>query len=95
MPGAEEAAGEVGKSDRSVALAAFHELDLADRPDVMATTATQVARMGIRNSIETRDTEWGTRELLRFDVMTSSQSRIGSSCQYSSQPCPLGHPRLL
>ncbi len=84
MPGAEEAAGEVGKSDRSVALAAFHELDLADRPDVMATTATQVARMGIRNSIETRDTEWGTRELLRFDVMKDWSNRDGQALSRES-----------
>lgn len=69
LPGAGQNVGELAQSDRNVALSAFREIDLADRPDPAAVTSTQVARVGIRNALATRDTENGSRELLRFDIL--------------------------
>jgi len=68
LPGADKAIGEIPLSERDVAFSAFRELDLADRPDAAANTATSVARFGFRNTLSTRDTEMGTRELARFDI---------------------------
>jgi hypothetical protein len=58
-------------SDAAVALSAFRELDLADRPDAASVNARQAARFGFRNTLATRDTQNGTRDLLRFDVFTN------------------------
>jgi LPS-assembly protein len=69
LPGANQKVGELALSDRNVALSAFREIDLADRPDPASVTSTQVARVGIRNTLATRDTESGSRELLRFDML--------------------------
>jgi LPS-assembly protein len=71
LPGAEQGYGELPMSDASVALSAFRELDLADRPDAASVNARQAARFGFRNTLATRDTENGTRDLLRFDVFTN------------------------
>ena len=68
LPGADHAIGQIPLSERDVAFSAFRELDLADRPDAAANTATQVGRVGFRNTLATRDTEMGTRELARFDI---------------------------
>jgi len=43
-------------------------LDLADRRDVDAIEDRQIFRMGVENSLITRDTETGTRTLLQFDL---------------------------
>jgi hypothetical protein len=58
-------------ADRAIALAAFQELDLADRADAASVTARQAARIGVRNTLATRDSVNGTRDLLRFDVFTN------------------------
>lgn len=71
LPGAEQGYGELPMSDAAVALSAFRELDLADRPDAASVNARQAARFGFRNTLATRDTENGTRDLLRFDVFTN------------------------
>ena len=71
LPGAEQGAGVLPLADRAVALSAFQELDLADRPDAASVTARQAARLGMRNTLATRDTVNGTRDLLRFDVFTN------------------------
>ena len=42
-------------------------LDLADRRDVDTLTERQAAQLGVRNSLETRDANFGTREFLRAD----------------------------
>jgi LPS-assembly protein len=70
MPGADQAYGMLPKTDRAGAASVLEELDLADRPDAATTTATQSARFGLRNTLETRDARDGTRELLRADVFT-------------------------
>lgn len=70
MPGADRAFGTLPKSDRIGSASVLEELDLADRPDAATTTATQSVRFGLRNSLETRDSVQGTRELLRADVFT-------------------------
>jgi LPS-assembly protein len=71
LPGAEQGAGELPMADRAVALSTFQETDLADRPDAANLTARQVARLGVRNTLATRDATFGTRELLRFNVFTT------------------------
>ena len=71
LPGAEQGYGELPMSDAAVALSTFRELDLADRPDAASVNARQAARFGFRNTLATRDTENGTRDLLRFDVFTN------------------------
>ncbi len=45
-------------------------VDLADRPDTDTLSERQIAQFGIRNTLETRDREYGTRELLRADFFT-------------------------
>lgn len=70
MPGADREIGVVPMSERAVALSAMEEVDLADRLDAASTTDTEVMRFGIRNTLETRDAKYGTRELLRADLFT-------------------------
>lgn len=82
FPGADHAIGEIPLSERSVARSTFRELDLADRPDAGITTAKQVARVGIRNTLATRDDEMGTRELARFDISkdwSSNDATLGDT----------------
>lgn len=70
MPGADRMIGSVPMTERSVSSTVLEEVDLADRLDAASTTDTQVARFGIRNTLETRDAKYGTRELLRADLFT-------------------------
>lgn len=70
MPGADREIGAAPLAERAVALSAMEEVDLADRTDAAATTDTQVMRFGLRNTVETRDAKYGTRELLRADFFT-------------------------
>ncbi len=82
LPGANQHVGELAQSDRNVALSAFREIDLADRTDPAAVTSTQVARIGIRNTLATRDSENGSRELLRFDILkdwSNNDSQLAKS----------------
>lgn len=73
FPGAAQTAGNVLLADPTVALSSLQEFDLADRPDAGLLTASQAARFGFRNTLATRDTINGTRDLLRFDVFTDWQ----------------------
>lgn len=45
-------------------------VDLADRPDTDTLDERQIAQVGVRNTLETRDPRLGTRELLRADLFT-------------------------
>jgi hypothetical protein len=70
LPGADRDIGTAPVSDRAVALSTLGELDLADRADAASTTETQITRIGVRNTFETKDEKMGTRELIRADVFT-------------------------
>lgn len=70
MPGADQGLGNLPKSDRTGPRSVLEELDLADRPDAAGTTATESWRFGLRNTLATRDTRNGTRDLLRADFFT-------------------------
>ena len=70
MPGADRQIGVIPMSERAVSVSVLEEVDLADRLDAASTTDTQVARFGIRNTLETRDAKYGTRELFSFDIYT-------------------------
>ena len=70
MPGADREIGIVPVAQRAVALSAMEEVDLADRADAASTDDTQVMRFGLRNTVETRDATYGSRELLRADFFT-------------------------
>ena len=70
LPGADRTIGVAPLSDRAVALSTLGEIDLADRADAAATTETQVTRIGVRNTFETKDSKVGSREILRADVFT-------------------------
>jgi len=52
-------------------------LDLADRRDTDTLDERQVAQIGLRNTLETRDTRSGTREVLRADLMADWRDRRG------------------
>jgi len=58
-------------------------VDLADRPDTDTLAERQIAQFGVRNTLETRDREFGTRELLRADLFTDwredTHANAGSS----------------
>jgi len=70
MPGADREVGVVPMTQRAVSVSVLEELDLADRLDAASTTDRQSMRFGIRNTLETRDTLKGSRELLRADLFT-------------------------
>ena len=52
-------------------------VDLADRPDTDTISERQVAQVGIRNTLETRDPTLGTRELLRADLFADWRDKPG------------------
>lgn len=80
MPGADRFIGTLPMSERAISASALEEVDLADRLDAAATTDTQVARFGFRNTLETRDANAGTREVLRADIFTDwRQDLMGST----------------
>ena len=68
MPGADREIGVVPMTQRAISASALEEVDLADRLDPASTTDRQVVRFGVRNTLETRDDRFGTRELLRADL---------------------------
>jgi LPS-assembly protein len=68
MPGADREIGVAPMTQRAVSVSVLEEVDLADRLDPASTTDRQVARFGVRNTIETRDAVTGSRELLRADL---------------------------
>jgi len=70
LPGADRDIGTAPVSDRAVALSTLGEIDLADRADAASTTETQITRIGVRNTFETKNATTGTRELVRADVFT-------------------------
>jgi LPS-assembly protein len=70
MPGADRGIGTLPQSDRLGSSSVLEELDLADRLDAASTTATESVRFGLRNTLATRDTRQGTRDLLRADFFT-------------------------
>lgn len=70
MPGADGMISSVPMTERAISSSVLQEVDLADRLDAASVTDTQVARFGIRNTLETRDAKYGTRELLRADLFT-------------------------
>jgi len=68
MPGADREIGVAPMTQRAVSVSVLEEVDLADRLDAASTTDRQVARFGVRNTVETRDAVIGSRELLRADL---------------------------
>jgi len=96
MPGADREIGNVPMTQRAVSSSVLEEVDLADRLDPAATTDRQVARFGLRNTIETRDAKAGTRELLRADFFADwrqgpTDAETGRSdlhCAVSLTPAP-------
>lgn len=68
MPGADREIGVAPMTQRAVSVSVLEEVDLADRLDAASTTDRQVARFGVRNTVETRDAATGSRELLRADL---------------------------
>jgi LPS-assembly protein len=68
MPGADREIGVAPMTQRAVSVSVLEEVDLADRLDPASTTDRQVARFGVRNTVETRDAVTGSRELLRADL---------------------------
>ena len=68
MPGADREIGVAPMTQRAVSVSVLEEVDLADRLDAASTTDRQVARFGVRNTVETRDAVTGSRELLRADL---------------------------
>jgi hypothetical protein len=70
MPGADEQIGVGPMTQRAVSVTVLEEFDLADRLDAASTTDRQAVRLGVRNTLETRDGAEGTRELARADLFT-------------------------
>lgn len=96
MPGADREIGNVPMTQRAVSLSALEEVDLADRLDPASTTDRQVVRFGLRNTLETRDAKFGTRELARADVFAdwregptaADTGRSDLQCAISLTPAP-------
>jgi len=96
MPGADREIGTVPMTQRSVSASALEEVDLADRLDPASTTDRQVVRFGLRNTLETRDTKFGTRELARADLFAdwregptaADTGRSDLHCAISLTPAP-------
>jgi LPS-assembly protein len=96
MPGADREIGKVPMTQRAISRSALEEVDLSDRLDPAATTDRQVVRFGLRNTLETRDAEAGTRELLRADFFadwregpTDAETGRGDlHCAISLTPAP-------
>jgi len=59
-------------------------IDLADRPDTDTLSERQIAQFGVRNTLETRDSEFGTRELLRADLFTDWREDVHANAGSSS-----------
>ena len=70
LPGADRGIGKLPIAERATAVSVLNEVDLADRADAASTTDTEVVRFGIRNTLATRNTQFGTRNLLRADFYT-------------------------
>jgi hypothetical protein len=96
MPGADREIGNVPQTQRAVSGSVLEEIDLADRLDAASTTDRQVARFGLRNTVETRDAVAGTRELLRADFFAdwrqgptdAETGRSDLNCAISLTPAP-------
>ena len=96
MPGADREIGVVPMTQRAVSASVLEEVDLADRLDPAATTDRQVVRFGLRNTLETRDAAYGTRELARADFFAdwregptgAETGRSDLQCAISLTPAP-------
>jgi len=96
MPGADREIGTVPMTQRTVTASALEEVDLADRLDPASTTDRQVVRFGLRNTLETRDAKFGTRELARADLFAdwregptaADTGRSDLQCAISLTPAP-------
>ncbi len=92
MPGADREVGGVPMTQRAVSVTVLEEVDLADRLDAASTTDRQVARFGVRNTLETRDAVAGSRELLRADFF--ADWREGPTAAETGRSDLLGAIRL-
>jgi hypothetical protein len=79
-------------TQRAVSVSVLEEVDLADRLDAASTTDRQVARFGMRNTVETRDAAAGSRELLRADFF--ADWREGPTAAETGRSDLLGAIRL-
>ena len=85
MPSSGDSLSRIPKIDRlSLATVNVPIVDVADRPDVETLTERQVGQFGIRNTVETRDAVFGTRELLRVDVFSDWRDSVDSATGNSS-----------
>jgi hypothetical protein len=92
MPGADREVGVAPMTQRAVSVSVLEEVDLADRLDAASTTDRQVARFGMRNTVETRDAAAGSRELLRADFF--ADWREGPTAAETGRSDLLGAIRL-
>lgn len=68
MPGVTRGAGEIPAIDRWSYLTAPPPIDLQQRRDADELHETQILRLGLENLFQTRDKEYGSRDLLGLDV---------------------------
>lgn len=68
MPGAVDGAGRIPNIDRWSFLTAPPPIDISQRRDTDELHETQVLRLGLENLFQTRDKEYGSRDLVGFDV---------------------------
>jgi LPS-assembly protein len=68
LPGATEGANRIPQIDRWSFLTAPPPIDLSQRRDTDELHETQVLRLGFENLFQTRDKEYGSRDLIGVDV---------------------------
>ncbi len=68
LPGATEGASRIPQIDRWSFLTAPPPIDLQQRRDTDELHETQILRLGLENLFQTRDTEYGSRDLLGLDI---------------------------
>ena len=68
LPGVTQGEGEIPLIDRWAFLTAPPPIDLSQRRDTDELHETQILRLGVENLFQTRDKEYGSRNLVSFDV---------------------------
>lgn len=68
LPGATDGSGRIPEIDRWTFLTAPPPIDIAQRRDTDEIHETQVLRLGLENLFQTRDKEYGSRDLIGLDV---------------------------
>jgi LPS-assembly protein len=75
-PEADQGTGHIPQIDRDVFYSSYlPPLDLGDQRDIDTLHATNTLRAGVKNTLQTRDPQYGSRDLVTLDVATDFRFR--------------------